>query len=90
MTLAVTYTRAQKGIDAPLVTVETHIAYGVPHFAIVGLAEKAVNESKDRVRSAILNSNFEFPPQPSWGNLEFFISHLLVNFQTSPVEIEKV
>lgn len=69
MTLAVTYTRAQKGIEAPLVTVETHIAYGVPNFAIVGLAEKAVNESKDRVRSAILNSNFEFPPRRITVNL---------------------
>lgn len=69
MTLAVTYTRAQKGIDAPLVTVETHISFGVPNFAIVGLAEKAVKESKDRVRSAIINSNFEFPPRRITVNL---------------------
>ncbi len=61
MTLAVVYSRASVGIDAPLVTVETHISTGLPGFTIVGLPEAAVKESKDRVRSAILNSHFMFP-----------------------------
>jgi len=61
MTLAVLYSRASVGIQAPLVTVETHISGGLPGFTIVGLPETAVKESKDRVRSALLNSKFEFP-----------------------------
>lgn len=61
MKLAIIYSRASIGIDAPLVTVETHISSGLPRFTIVGLPEAAVKESKDRVRSAILNSQFEFP-----------------------------
>lgn len=61
MKLAVVYTRAQIGMHAPLVTVEAHISGGLPSLSIVGLAETAVKESKDRVRSAILNSNFTFP-----------------------------
>lgn len=61
MSLAIVYTRAQRGIDAPLVTVEIHISNGLPSLSIVGLPETAVKESKDRVRSAIINSHFEFP-----------------------------
>jgi magnesium chelatase family protein len=61
MKLAVVYSRASLGIAAPLVTVEAHISPGLPGFTIVGLPETAVKESKDRVRSAILNSHFEFP-----------------------------
>lgn len=61
MSLAIIYTRAQLGLDAPLVTVETHLSNGLPSFNMVGLPETAVKESKDRVRSAILNSHFEFP-----------------------------
>jgi len=61
MTLAVVYSRASVGIEAPLVTVEAHISGGLPGFTIVGLPETAVKESKDRVRSAILNSHFKFP-----------------------------
>jgi magnesium chelatase family protein len=49
------------GIKAPLVTVEAHLSNGLPGFSIVGLPETAVKESKDRVRSAILNSGYEFP-----------------------------
>lgn len=59
--LAVIYTRAAIGLDAPLVRVEVHISNGLPKLNIVGLPETAVRESKDRVRSAILSSNFEFP-----------------------------
>ncbi len=61
MSLAVLHSRARDGIDAPLVTVEVHIANGLPALSIVGLPEMAVRESKDRVRGAILNSQFEFP-----------------------------
>jgi magnesium chelatase family protein len=61
MSLAVVYARAKVGISAPLVHVEAHLSNGLPAFTIVGLPETAVKESKDRVRSAILNSNFEFP-----------------------------
>ncbi len=61
MSLAVLYSRARDGISAPLVSVEVHIANGLPALSIVGLPEMAVRESKDRVRGAILNSKFEFP-----------------------------
>ena len=61
MSIAVIHSRAQVGIDAPPVTVEVHLANGLPSLSIVGLPETAVKESKDRVRSAILNSRFEFP-----------------------------
>ena len=61
MSLAVVLTRAQAGIEAPLVAVETHLSNGLPGMSIVGLPETAVKESKDRVRSALLNSRFEFP-----------------------------
>jgi magnesium chelatase family protein len=60
MRLAILYSRAALGIQAPLVTVEAHLSNGTPCFNIVGLPEVAVKESKDRVRSAILNSGFEF------------------------------
>ncbi|WP_297526754.1 YifB family Mg chelatase-like AAA ATPase [Thiohalobacter sp.] len=61
MTLAVVFSRASVGIDAPLVTVEVHLANGLPGLNIVGLPETAVRESKDRVRGALLNGGFEFP-----------------------------
>lgn len=61
MNLAVVHTRSTLGIHAQPVVVEVHLSRGLPGFAIVGLAETAVRESKDRVRSAILNSQFEFP-----------------------------
>lgn len=61
MSLAVVYTRANVGVDAPLVTVETHLSNGLPSLTIVGLPETAVRESRERVRCAILNANLEFP-----------------------------
>ena len=61
MSLAVIYSRAQDGISAPLVTVEVHLANGLPGLSIVGLPEITVKESKDRVRAALLNARFEFP-----------------------------
>jgi len=63
MSLALVHSRAQVGVEAPAVTVEAHLANGLPSLALVGLPETAVKESKDRVRSAILNSGFEFPPR---------------------------
>jgi magnesium chelatase family protein len=53
--------RAQLGLHAPLVHVEVHLGAGLPAFNIVGLAATAVKESKERVRAALLNSQFEFP-----------------------------
>lgn len=61
MSLAIVYSRARLGIDAPLVTVEVHLSGGLPAFQIVGLPETSVKESKDRVRSALINSEFNFP-----------------------------
>lgn len=61
MSLAIVHSRAQVGVEAPGVTVEAHLANGLPSLTLVGLPETAVKESKDRVRSAILNSGFDFP-----------------------------
>ncbi len=61
MSLAVIYSRAPVGISAPQVSVETHLANGLPALSIVGLAETEVKESKDRVRAALLNTRFDFP-----------------------------
>ena len=61
MSYAITYSRAYVGVEAPLVSVETHLSGGLPALTIVGLPETAVRESKDRVRSAIINAGFEFP-----------------------------
>ncbi|WP_313517234.1 YifB family Mg chelatase-like AAA ATPase, partial [Pseudomonas sp.] len=63
MSLAIVHSRAQVGVEAPPVTVEAHLANGLPSLALVGLPETAVKEAKDRVRSAILNSGFDFPPR---------------------------
>lgn len=59
--IAVVHTRARIGLEAPSVTVEVHLSAGLPALNIVGLPETAVRESKDRVRSALINSGFEFP-----------------------------
>ncbi len=69
MSLATVHTRAKLGIEAPAVTVEVHLSNGLPAFHIVGLPETAVKESKDRVRSAIINSHFEFPARRITVNL---------------------
>ena len=61
MSVAVVYSRAQAGISSPLVTVEVHLSRGLPRLSIVGLPETAVKESRERVRSAILNNHLEFP-----------------------------
>jgi magnesium chelatase family protein len=59
--LSILHSRGQAGIQSPYVTVETHITGGLPSFSIVGLAEAAVKESRDRVRSALINCQFDFP-----------------------------
>lgn len=61
MGFAVSYSRASIGVEAPQVTIEVHLANGIPSFALVGLAEKTVSEAKERVRSAIIQSGYEFP-----------------------------
>jgi len=63
MSLAILYCRAQYGTGAPPVTIEVFLSGGLPAFTIVGMAETAVRESKDRVRGALLSSGFEFPQQ---------------------------
>ncbi|WP_111976784.1 YifB family Mg chelatase-like AAA ATPase [Algibacillus agarilyticus] len=69
MSLAVLYSRARVAIEAPLVTVEVHISPGQPGFNLVGLPEASVKESRDRVRSAIINSHFTFPDEKITVNL---------------------
>lgn len=69
MSLAVVYSRASIGINAPLVTIEVHLGNGLPAFNLVGLGDAAVRESRDRVRSALLNSDFEFPAKRITVNL---------------------
>lgn len=61
MSLCVLNSRAREGVDAPAVTVEVHVASGLPALNIVGLPEMAVKESRDRVRGALLNGRFAFP-----------------------------
>lgn len=62
MTLAVVNTSAVQGVTAVPVRVETHLSNGLPGLAIVGLPEATVRESRERVRSALINSGFRFPP----------------------------
>ncbi|OOV86161.1 YifB family Mg chelatase-like AAA ATPase [Oceanospirillum linum] len=69
MTLAVIYSRASVGIDAPEVRIEVHLTNGLPGLAIVGMPETAVRESKDRVRSALINAGFEYPQRRITVNL---------------------
>lgn len=59
--LATTLSRTPQGMNAPLVRVDVHVGSGLPTFSIVGLAETAVRESKDRVRAAITNCGYRFP-----------------------------
>src|SRR5216684_1726241 len=69
MSLAVLRSRALSGLDAPEVTVEVHLANGLPSFTIVGLPDTEVKESRDRVRAALVNSRFEFPARRITVNL---------------------
>ncbi|MEK6807097.1 MAG: YifB family Mg chelatase-like AAA ATPase [Pseudomonadota bacterium] len=61
MSLATVLSRAQNGLTADLVTVEVHLAPGIPSVSIVGLPEAAVRESRDRVKAAITNCGYKFP-----------------------------
>ena len=61
MTLSIVHSRALLGLDAPPVTVEVHLANGLPSFSLVGLADTEVKEARERVRSAIQNTGLEFP-----------------------------
>ncbi len=69
MSLAVLKSRALAGMDAPEVTVEVHLANGLPSFTIVGLPDAEVRESKDRVRAALQNAGFDFPARRITVNL---------------------
>jgi len=69
LSLAVLRSRALAGMEAPAVSVEVHLANGLPSFTIVGLPEAEVKESKDRVRSALLNCRFDFPARRITVNL---------------------
>ena len=69
MSLAVLHSRALAGLNAPEVTVEVHLANGLPSFTIVGLPDTEVKESRDRVRAALVNSRFDFPSRRITVNL---------------------
>jgi magnesium chelatase family protein len=69
MALASVFSRARVGLESPLVNVEVHLANGLPAFNIVGLPETSVKESKDRVRSAIINCGYDFPAKRITVNL---------------------
>ena len=61
MSLALVQSRALLGLQAPAVTVEVHLANGLPSFTLVGLADVEVKEARERVRSALQNAGLEFP-----------------------------
>ena len=61
MSLAIVYSRALLGMEAPEVRVEVQLANGLPSFTLVGLADTEVKESRERVRAALLQSGFAFP-----------------------------
>src|SRR3954462_15458718 len=67
--LASLRTAAVFGVDACPVHVEVDVGFGFPSFTMVGLPDASVRESRDRVRSAIRNSGFEFPPHRITVNL---------------------
>lgn len=69
MDIAVIKSRALAGMQAPEVSVEVHLANGLPAFAMVGLADTEVKESRDRVRAAIVNAGFELPARRITVNL---------------------
>ncbi|MDQ6627601.1 MAG: YifB family Mg chelatase-like AAA ATPase, partial [Pseudomonadota bacterium] len=61
MSLAVVHSRTLRGLEAPAVTVEVHLANGLPSFTLVGLADTEVKESRERVRAALQTGGLEFP-----------------------------
>jgi magnesium chelatase family protein len=69
MAVAVVRSRALAGVQAPVVTVEVHLAGGLPGVRLVGLPEAEVREARDRVRAALQNAQFEFPARKVTVNL---------------------
>ncbi len=69
MALAIAHSRGLDGLNAPPVSVEVHLASGLPSFTLVGLPDTEVKEARDRVRAAIINSGFEFPAKRITVNL---------------------
>src|SRR5260221_8658813 len=69
MTLAVVRSRALSGMFSPEVTVEVHLANGLPSFTLVGLPEAEVREARERVRAALQNCRFDFPSRRITVNL---------------------
>jgi magnesium chelatase family protein len=61
--------RAPAGLDAPLVRVEVHLGNGLPTFALVGLPEAVVRESRERVRAALVTAGYDFPQRRITVNL---------------------
>lgn len=61
LSIALIHSRALLGMHAPSVTVEVHLANGLPSFTLVGLADTEVKEARERVRCAIQNSGLSFP-----------------------------
>jgi len=69
MPVAVVRSRALAGVSAPPVTVEVHLANGLPNFHLVGLPEAEVREARERVRAALQNAGFDFPARRITVNL---------------------
>ena len=69
MPVARILSRAELALEAPLVQVEVHLGRGLPGFSIVGLPAPVVRESRERVRSALLNSGYDFPARRITVNL---------------------
>ncbi len=69
MAVAIVLSRALRGVEAALVTVEVHLANGLPAFHLVGLPEAEVREARDRVRAALQNAQFDFPARRITVNL---------------------
>ncbi len=67
--VSIVFSRAPAGLEAPLVRVEVHLGNGLPAFALVGLPEAVVRESKERVRAALVTAGYEFPPRRITVNL---------------------
>lgn len=102
MSFAKVYSRGVLGISAPCIEVEVHLSQGLPSLTIVGLPAAAVRESKDRVRSAIINSGFTFPTKRLTINLApadlpkdsarldlaIALGILIASGQISPIESE--
>jgi magnesium chelatase family protein len=67
--VSIVFSRAPAGVAAPMVRVEVHLGLGLPAFALVGLPEAVVRESKERVRAALVTAGYEFPARRITVNL---------------------